>query len=260
MELKNHRTTANGVAITHDRADFGCHIVGAPTLRSGAIMNGATRRPIGVIWTTWPPTPMGVIGAKIVPQFMGHNVEVPRIVGQRVVVAGIVHVSAEPESVVGTAYHVQVCNPAGACVGAFGHQMDQIPVRASQHWIRGAPFSAKLIEHGSRIFNRIRPWFRNFPDIDIRSLEGNQVIELVPVNLVDTRQHTQRPINGSVAIREGVVCVIVDVNPHFHTLWDQTPGRGNRRFLSNAMDFLIHGTGKGGWLLTLSNVEQHIGL
>ena len=99
--------------------------------------------------------------------------------------------------------------------------MHQIPVRRSKHRVGSTPLEPEFVQHRACIVHGVRPRLSNLPNVDVRGLQRDQVVEFVAVNLIDTGEHTQGPIDGAVAVCKGVVRVVVNVEPDFHALRNQ---------------------------------------
>ena len=99
--------------------------------------------------------------------------------------------------------------------------MDKVPIGIGEHRIGGGPFDAKLIQHRAGIVDSVGPRLRGFPNIDVRGLQGDEIVEFRSVHQIDPRQNAQCPINGLIAIPKRVVREVVDVEANFHALRNQ---------------------------------------
>ena len=90
---------------------------------------------------SWPSAPVGVVRAKVVAKLVCDDEQVPREVGRDDwKIRLVVHGAAEPTGEVGVTNHAEVGNATGAGVASLRHQMDHVPVGASQHGVVGIPF------------------------------------------------------------------------------------------------------------------------
>ena len=248
------------VAVTHDGALFIDDGFRTATFRIVAVVNGSVRPRgfIGVIRSAGPSTPVGVVGTEVVAKFVGHHKQVPREVGWNHGEVGlVVHGAAESAGKIGAANHAEVGDSAGASVASFGHEENHVPVGIGQNRIRRRPLHTQLVEHGARVVHGASPRFGHLPNVDVRRLQRDEVIELGPVHQVHTRQNAQAPIDGAVAIRKRVVSEVVNVQSNLHALGNQallllSTHQGHLTLL------VFHRAGEGVGCRRFGHVKKHV--
>ena len=105
-----------GVAIAHDGARPHGWPVGTATFRRSTVVD----------CTSWPPAPVGVVGAEVVAQFMRDHVQVPGIAVD-VVVGGVGQVGTEAVGI-GPAVDVEPSDASCSSVGPLGDQVGHVPL------------------------------------------------------------------------------------------------------------------------------------
>ena len=258
MELQNG-TGRLQVAVTHDGALLIDHGLGASALGVIAVVDGAcfSGCSIGVVRTSRPSAPVGVVGSKVVAQLVGDYVQVPCEARYDGEVALVVHGAAESKPVSRAAHHAEVGNPTCSGVAALGHQVHHVPIGVGQDCIVGAPLKSELIEHGARVIDRSSPRFGDLPNIHVRGLQRHQVVQFSAVHLVDSCQHPQCPIDCTVAIGKGVVREVVDVQADFHTLGNHASLRIGLHSLQFSL-LVFHGASEGVRACTFGNVKEDV--
>ena len=107
------------MAITHDGALLIDDGFSAATFGIVTVMDGArgTSRFIWVVGSSGPAAPVGVVGAKVVSQFMGNNEQIPCEVGRNHGEVGlVVHCARKANTDARAAHDAHVRNASRACV------------------------------------------------------------------------------------------------------------------------------------------------
>ena len=206
MELQ-HFGGRGDVAVAHDGARTDRGAVAASTFRSVAVVDGAS----------WPSAPVGVVGAKVVSQFVGHHVQVPRVavdVGARAARHGRAEAVGE-----GAAVHAQPCNAAGAGVPALRHQVGDVALNGVETW-RAFPRVAKAVQHATCVVDEVGHGVRRLPEVHVARLEQDQTVELLRINGGHSRHLGQGPVRGvgHVVVRQVREVVYVDGHLHASTV------------------------------------------
>ena len=188
-----------------------------PTCGAGVFVQLPLRHITIIDGSTWPPAPVGVVGAEVVPEFVGHDIEVPAVVVQ-VVHHGWAQVRAESGGVRSIAVDAEVGNAACSGIRSSGQQVHNVARTAREIGVF-EPFWPKRIKHGTGVAREGRVWIGGFPDVDVRSCEVNEVVQFRLVDFTHPGEQGEGPFNGSVAVSAKlVVGEVIDVQRNFNAL------------------------------------------
>ena len=139
--------------------------------------------------------------------------------------------------------------------------MHKIPLLRAEVAVR-EPGCPEGFKHGACIVYDVGPRLRCFPHIDVRRLQGDEVVEFVAVNQIHPGQHTHGPIDSGIAIvAECPKSVIVHVQGNFNTVRIGV-FTGQRTLHSfHTIDpavLVLNGASEGVGAGTLGNIEEHI--
>ena len=136
--------------------------------------------------------------------------------------------------------------------------MHEVPVLRVQPILASEPRKAERIQHGAR-FGDVGPRLWGFPDVDVRRLQSDEVVELIAVNQIHPGQHTHGPIHRGVAVvAKRAQRVVVDVQGNLHALWVGAFSGQRPLHAVHAVVLILDGASEGVGAGTLGDVEQHV--